>query len=131
MNISSREVTKKLTEKKRKLEFIKLVKKKKEEDKKNKTEEQMKKVKELALAQVEKKVDKALLEGKKAEKEELERRKEEEATANKIKAAMIKEEALWMKAEEKVEAAIVKANVLAKARALAERIRRGSSLWMI
>ena len=68
MNISSREVTKKLTEKKRKLEFIKLVKKKKEEDKKNKTEEQMKKVKELALAQVEKKADKALLEGKKAEK---------------------------------------------------------------
>ena len=61
----------------------------------------------------------------------MERRKEEEATANKIKAAMIKEEALWMKAEEKVEAAIVKANVLAKARALAERIRRGSSLWMI
>ena len=60
----------------------------------------------------------------KAEKEEVERRKEEEATANKIKAAMIKEEALRIKAEEKVEAAIVKAKVLAKARALAERIRK-------
>jgi len=119
------EVTKKLTEKKRKLEGIKLAKKKKEEDKKNKKEEQMKKAKELALAQVEKKADKALLEGKKkAEKEEVERRKEEEATANKIKAAMIKEEALRIKAEEKVEAAIVKAKVLAKARALAERIRK-------
>ena len=39
-------------------------KKKKKEDKKNKKEEQMKKVKELALAQVEKKADKTLLEGK-------------------------------------------------------------------
>ena len=39
-------------------------KKKKEEDKKNKKEEQMKKVKEFTLAQVEKKVNKVLLEGK-------------------------------------------------------------------
>ena len=43
----------------------------------------MKKVKELALAQVEKKANKALLEGGKVE--EVERRKKEEATANKIK----------------------------------------------
>ena len=72
---------------------------------------------------MEKKADKALLEGGKADKEEEERRKEEEATANKIKAAMIKEEALRIKVEEKVGAAIMKAKVLAKARALAERIR--------
>ena len=71
----------------------------------------MKKVKELALAQVEKKADKTLLEGKQAEKEEMERRKEEEATANKIKAAMKREEALRIKAEEKVEAAIIKTKV--------------------
>ena len=37
---------------------------------------------------------------------------------------MIKEEALRIKVEEKVEAAIMKAKVLAKARALAERIRK-------
>ena len=61
----------------------------------------------------------------------MERRKEEEATANKIKAAMIKEEVLRIKVEEKVEAEIMNAKVLVKARALAERIRRGSSLWMI
>ena len=54
----------------------------------------------------------------------MERRKEEEATANKIKAAMIKEEALRIKVEEKMEAAIIKAKVLAKARDFAERIRK-------
>ena len=37
---------------------------------------------------------------------------------------MIKEGALRVKVEEKVEAAIMKAKVLAKARALAERIRK-------
>jgi len=41
----------------------------------------------------------------------MERRKEEEATANKIKAAMKREEALRIKAEEKVEAAIIKTKV--------------------
>jgi len=54
----------------------------------------------------------------------VERRKEEEATANKIKTALIKEEALRIKVEEKLEAAIMKAKVLAKFRALAERIRK-------
>ena len=54
----------------------------------------------------------------------MERRKEEEATANKIKAVMIKEEALKIKAKEKVEAAIMKAKIQAKVRCLAEMIRK-------